>query len=329
MPTSVDAAMADDRPAKQAVRRGMWLDALKRRASTRSGEVPLYVTLAGAEGRDIDMMVDEGLIELTETGAIASKSLRTVIAIESNSDARSQLLEKFYGLEVLPDRFESLIRGDSQIRYPTGRDIEVWRSAVINLDLNQPLVIEQRGDDSVACGLIENVVKIATIQRSTPQEGGWSLLLTLHGALLVRDAEERTKVSRALAHILEVNFAASSAFAERFVGLTGAQPDADWLEGICTIRGTDDDPATEAHRQLTLLMLVPKLIVDRTAGMGWAISVTESAHYGGQGDAPMVTWSIDFSPTSSAGTSGRIASALSSVGNSVSLIEVDGTKVAV
>ena len=56
MATPVDTAMADDRPAKQTIRRDLWLDVIKRRAQSKPDNVYLYATLAGAEGLDIALL---------------------------------------------------------------------------------------------------------------------------------------------------------------------------------------------------------------------------------------------------------------------------------
>lgn len=327
MATPVDNAMADDRPAKQTVRRDLWLDVIRRRAPTRHDNVPLYVTLAGAEGFDIALLVEEGIIELTENGAIADASKSVAIAIESNSDARSQLLSKFFGLEVLPGPFENLIHGASLIRYPTGKNLEIWRSLVINLDLNDPLKLELDGEDLVL-PLIENLVKVATMQRDNAHQDGWTLLLTLHSALVVQSAQVKDAVCGALAKIMEENFSHSDVYAAKFVERVGSTPDASYFGSLCTIRGEYDDPATEVLRQRTLLMLVPKFIVDAAASLGWSVTVGSSAFYGGEGDAPMATWVLDFAPTAKASASARIAASLASVGQTAISIASDGSKAA-
>ena len=96
---------------------------------------------------------------------------------------------------------------------------------------------------------------------------------------------------------------------------------------LCTVRGEDDDPETERLRQRTLLMLVPKLIVDGAASMGWSVTEGPSAFYGGGGDAPMATWVLDFALTAKAGASARIAASLASVGRAAISIDKDGSKV--
>lgn len=325
MTLPVSSAMSDDRPAKQAVRKEFWLDAIKRRASKRPENVPLYVTLAGAEGRDIDLLVDEGFIDLTETGAISESSAGVAIAIESNSDARSSLLGKFFGLEVLHESYENLIRGPSLIRFPGGKDLNIWRSVVINLDLNEPLILDM-DDDRLQLPLVEKLIKVATIQRDKAHPDGWTLLLTLHSALLVSsDARAATCVE--LARVMRENFAHSEAFATTFGSLVGFDPDALYFESLCTLRGEKDDPASETLRQKTLLLLVPKLIVDAAASLGWSVVVSRSAYYGGEGDAPMTTWVLDFGPTAKAGAAGRIALALASLGKDTMSIQKDGTLV--
>ncbi|MDZ7734536.1 MAG: hypothetical protein U5R31_16940 [Acidimicrobiia bacterium] len=272
--------MADDRPSKQTVRQSIWLDVVKRRAPARSADVPLYVTLPGAEGFDIQLLVDEGLLALTETGAISEGSKNVVVAIECKSDARAQLLEKFYGLEVLPERFENLIRGRRRIAYPDGRHLSIWRSLVVNLDLNDPLHLTL-DHGNLACPLVEHyLVKVATMQREVPHEAGWSLLLTLHGTILV-DSKQLTSVCSALAKILDENMKSSEEYATNFAELVGKEADADWLADLCTVKGDADGRNNEEMRQRVILMLVPKLIVEHLTGMGWNVTIGRSAFYGG------------------------------------------------
>jgi hypothetical protein len=326
MATPVDTAMADDRPAKQTIRRDLWLDVIKRRAQSKPDNVYLYATLAGAEGLDIALLIEEGLIDVTETGAIKEASLTVAVAIESNSEARSKLQGKYFGLEVLPEPFENLINGSSLIRYPSGKNLNIWQSLVVNLDLNDPLRLEL-DDGKLVLPLIENLVKVATIQRDRSHQDGWTLLLTLHSSLLVQTAETRAAVCQDLATLMEQNFAHSADYAGTFSAIVGSAPDAEYFESLCTVRGEDDDPETERLRQRTLLMLVPKLIVDGAASMGWSVTEGPSAFYGGGGDAPMATWVLDFALTAKAGASARIAASLASVGRAAISIDKDGSKV--
>jgi hypothetical protein len=283
----------------------------------------LYLTLAGAEGHDISLLVEEGLIRLTETGAIHESSLGAVVAIESRSEARSRLLQKFAGLEVLPDPYESLIGGNSMIRFPNGRNLDIWRSVVVNLDLNEPFEVKMV-NENLEVPLLGRITKVATIQRTDAHDDGWTLLLTLHSTLLV-DASEKLAVCASLESIMDSNMSAASPFADTFTELVGTSPSASHFQSVCTQRGDDDDSGTEVLRQRTLLLLVAKLIVDNSASMGWSVSLERSAYYGGGSEAAMATWVLDFRPTVKAGAANRIVASLSAFGGSAVTIGPDGT----
>src|SRR4051812_9831469 len=94
---SVDDAMAADRPQKSAVR-GLWLEVAIHYSNAYSDdEYPLFLTLSGAEGRDIRLLIDHGLVEVTETGAIAAATKHRVIAVESSGRAAAELQKSFPG----------------------------------------------------------------------------------------------------------------------------------------------------------------------------------------------------------------------------------------
>ena len=82
MPSHVTGAMQSQRPAKDAVRE-LWADIVVRRQEERREKVPLYLTLAGAEGYDIELLIKKGVIEQTKTGAIVDAEDLTVVAVES------------------------------------------------------------------------------------------------------------------------------------------------------------------------------------------------------------------------------------------------------
>src|SRR5262245_37762567 len=89
----VDQAMVEGRPAKQAMR-NLWLDIAKECNQTTPDTIPLYLTLSGAEGHDIQRLIDEGILELTETRSVATGHQSKVVAIEHNPLAVLHLQKK-------------------------------------------------------------------------------------------------------------------------------------------------------------------------------------------------------------------------------------------
>lgn len=92
---AVDRAMNEGRPEK-AIVRSLWLEKVRSyRITYPADTVPLYLTLSGAEGRDIELLAAEGIIRRTEVGAIVEDDQQLVVAIESNTAAvlRLQTIE--------------------------------------------------------------------------------------------------------------------------------------------------------------------------------------------------------------------------------------------
>ena len=114
----VDIAMAEDRLEKRTIR-SLWLDEVKEVARQfPESEVPWYLTLSGAEGRDIQLVIDEGLLSLTEVNSIAEKDQGKIVAVEQNNLAIATLQRKFIGLRIKEVPFHSLIRGEELFKWP-------------------------------------------------------------------------------------------------------------------------------------------------------------------------------------------------------------------
>jgi hypothetical protein len=134
--------MDEERPEK-AIVRSFWLKTvLAYRATYPNDAVPLYLTLSGAEGRDIEALADAGVIRRTEVGGIVAEDQQLVVAIESNAAAVLQLDRKFPGMKILEQPFENLVRSTTLLSWPQGEHIRLCQARVINLDLNAPLRFE-------------------------------------------------------------------------------------------------------------------------------------------------------------------------------------------
>jgi hypothetical protein len=93
--------MAADRPEKATVR-GLWVDEVQRVADGEH-DVPLYLTMPGARGGDIQALIDAGVIDRTETTAIADPGRIRLVAVESSPQAVVELQSHFPGLKILQE----------------------------------------------------------------------------------------------------------------------------------------------------------------------------------------------------------------------------------
>lgn len=100
---SVDRAMDRNRAEKITIRR-LWLHEIRASAENHPGdEVPMYLTLPGAEGRDIQLLVDQGLLRLNEAEVrgIIEEDKGKVVAVEANSQAIIALQKRYPNLKIL------------------------------------------------------------------------------------------------------------------------------------------------------------------------------------------------------------------------------------
>ncbi len=286
------------------------MDEIRHRQAQDRSDVPLYLTLPGALGLDIHRMVSEGLLHLTETGAIADPEDFLVVAIESNSDAASNLSRSFPGLQILRQSVRDVLRGDNVIRLPEGAHLDICRALVVNLDLNSPLHAEEISDDLEFIP-IRTLRKIAHVQEHHRHPEGWSLCLTLHSELVVSDVLA-DRACQYLFDQLTSNFQACPGFKEAFEQVTESKNvSVEEIRSLCTLSGEGADPTTEQARQRFLLIAVAKLIVDQLTGLGWEVQIHHAAFYGGDPAAPMLTWIVRFAPpVSGTATAERICQAL-------------------
>ncbi len=135
----VDLAMLAERIEKKTIR-SLWLAAVKEVAKEHpETDVPWYLTLSGAEAHDIQLLIDEGLLALTEVRSIQEKDQHKVVAVENSNEAILNLQKKLPGLKIKRAPFQSLIRGNDVFAWPEGDDEKYCRAHIVNLDLNDPL----------------------------------------------------------------------------------------------------------------------------------------------------------------------------------------------
>lgn len=284
MQRPVDAAMGEERTEKRTMR-DLWADCVGD-ALQHSGEEPVYLTLCGARGLDIETLVGRGHLHRYPTNpAIRQEDLDKVIAVESRPDAVYELKRRFPGLRVVDRDFSSFVHSESMIAWPTGEHRDFCRARVVNLDLNSPLQIELREGQLVFPQLVW-VEKLARIHAHSPHLN-WTLCLTL-AAQIEWDAEIERKVKVFLAE----NLAALGRFraaAERLLG-------GEMIVGIEQGEGELDLSSLQALDQQHMLMaLVPKKVAQFSTAIGWRIDTRENLRYGGSGErAAMVTWILEF-----------------------------------
>lgn len=285
MPRDVDEAMAAERPEKRTVR-ALWVGEVELAHGSEPPEpVPLYLTMPGAAGGDIQALIDRGAISLTETGAIADAERLRLVAVEHSPSAVVELQRRFPGLKILEQPLHSLLHSTSPITWPRGEHRRLFRAQVVNLDLDSPLAGEvEHGQLSFpALGLVR---KLATLHAVSPYVD-WTLCLTLHGEVAWEGGSEQLACE-----FLAANFGDDVGFSEQARDVLGD----DLHRAICedpTAVGVRDLPA--ADQQRVLMVLVPKRIAFDAHREGWSVDTVENLRYGGtRRRAPMTTWVLRF-----------------------------------
>ena len=273
----IDQAMDARRPAKEAMR-ALWLSEIQRHALQDNG-FPLYMTLPGAEGIDIAMLAEAGLVQLTESGAIAENHKERIIAVERSLPAVLSLQQKFAGLKIIRTEIRDLLAGDNPLRFPQGDQERYCRARVINLDFDKSLSALEK-DAVVEFPLMQWIDKLARIHGVAPRTE-WSLFLTLNGTMNVSaNAGETIRL------FLKENFQRSPEFSQQCRRIFG--------EGLFELlngdQSVDFSVMNAEDQQKVLMAFVPKKIAQLVHGHGWLVRTMRNLMYGGAGAAPMVSW---------------------------------------
>lgn len=277
--------MAAERPEKTTMR-SLWVEEVCRADSTAApARVPLYLTLAGAQGRDIQALVDRGVLELTETGAVENVADVRVVAIERSANALVELAKRFPGLKIIDQSLDALLHSTGALTWPRGEHHQLFRAQVINLDLEEPLKARTQ-EGQLSFPSLALIRKVATIHAAEPCVE-WTLCLTLHGEVAWTQ-EQDTLACRFLAE----NFARD----EQFAADARAALGNDLYEAIATTPASAKVRSrSRAEQQRVLCALVPKRIAYEAHALGWKVTTTENLRYGGSGQrAPMATWIMRF-----------------------------------
>ncbi len=165
---------------------------------------------------------ERGVIRQTETGAIDTRDLRKVYAIESQRDAIAELQTRFPGLRGSPANGFGACKATTQLRWPEGEPLEACRARLLNLDLNASLECRIRSNQ-LTFPVVELIKKIATIQADTDEPPTWKLFLTLDARINWADSDWFRVTPP-----LKANFETEPAFAEATRAFVG-----DDLSGHC------------------------------------------------------------------------------------------------
>ena len=279
----VDLAMEEDRPEKRVIR-NLWLDQVKDIAQENpSSDEPLYLTLPGAEGLDIQLLIENKLISLTEVRSIAEADQGKIVAVESNNQAVLSLQKKFVGLKIKEVDFRSFIHSEGIFSWPEGEDERYCRARVVNLDLNSPLkaeIVEQK----IVFPVLEWIGKLCHIHAKPPRLN-WTLCLTLHGEVTwSKDVDQFTQ------KFLRDNLGREPDFDERCRNFFGADLYTKATGAECL----HFDQLPREDQQKVIMVLVPKLIAGHVHNAGWRVKTEVNLRYGGGEHAPMVTWIFKF-----------------------------------
>jgi hypothetical protein len=281
--SDVDAAMEAARPEKAVVRE-LWWDLIQEHGDQHDyAASPVYVTLCGAEGRDIQMLIDRGFLGLTEVGSIVPEHSSRVVAIESRPQAILTIKEKFPGLRVIEQPIQNIVAGMDLTNWPQGSYQAVCRGLIINLDLNGSLKAAVHADQ-IVFPVIRWVEKFALLHATEPALD-WFLCLTLNASL---DWSEG--VVEGVQAFLRENFDTIDNFAEAARAHFGDELFEQVSQGVANLPTLDSDAC-----QRMLMTLVPKRLAHIVSAQGWRVETRRNLRYGGGDTAPMVTWILRFS----------------------------------
>lgn len=277
----VDRAMSQERPEKSLVR-SFWIEEIVQ-ASIQYDleEEPLYLTLSGAEGRDISLLVDAGVLRLTEAGGIVTEDQSKIVAIEADSAAALSLQRSFPALKILDKQLSDLVRGSQIYNWPERKDRGYFRARVVNLDFDKPLAATS--ETEITFPAISWINKLAHLHAE--ESKSWCLLLTFHAEL-----HWDSKVCQFVQSFLSENFRREAEFRDSCHNLLGRT----LCSQICASDLFNFSNLSAEMQQKILMILVPKLITNLVHQQGWKIRTQRNLRYGGGNTAPMVTWVIQF-----------------------------------
>ena len=276
--------MMEDRSEKRTMR-GIWIKEVGLAAEQHpNSDVPWYLTLCGGEGKDIELLINEGLISLTEVNSIAEQDQGKIVAIENNIRGIAKLQKRFTGLRIKEVNYQDLTRGDSAFNWPAGEDEKYCRAHVVNLDLNQPLRGVLGNNNAPKFPVLSWVHKLCRLHEKFPQID-WTLCLTLHGELVWPD-----EVNEWTRQFLAENLNREIEFSNSCRNFLGENLFAEILR-TSPFNFKDLDRVSQ---QKIVMIMVPKYITNSLHSLGWRVHTERNLRYGEGDHAPMVSWILKF-----------------------------------
>lgn len=278
----IDKAMFCNQPEKNFMRR-LWVDEIQKIEEDGYNEnFPLYLTMPGITGGELELLLERGILNRTETGAICEEDFHKIVALESSSNVQVELRRKYPGLNILQMPVQSLIRGDNQRKFPDNKnEINYCKARVINLDLNEPIGVEESRDE-LSISVIQWIKKFCVFHKEA--EIDWSLYLTLHGDL-IWNSNVNTQVIKFLVDNCNND--------EEFKSLLKSHLGDDITQSIFDGQ-IDFTTIDRGEKQKVAMVLIPKLLVKFAVNEGWIIETILNYAYEGGNGAPMVTWIFKF-----------------------------------
>jgi hypothetical protein len=275
--------MGDNRADKATVR-DFWVDVVAAADADETGP-PLYLTLPGAWGLDVERLVEAGIVRLAENGAILEEDAWKVVAVESNNDAFLTLKKRLPGLRVLNENIRGILASTGPLTWPRGEHLRWCRAHVVNLDLSSTLRCERDEQQGLIFPTVQLIWKIAHLHLRKPSLD-WVLCLTV-AAAIDWPKEDCELVQR----FLRENFMREDKFANDSQAFLGT----DLFDAIVADEALDMNALTREEQQSLLMVFVPKKIVADTYAQGWRITTTRNLRYGGLGGSQrMASWVIEF-----------------------------------
>lgn len=252
-----------------------------RAKSTWDESSPLYLTLCGAEGKDIQAAIEAEIISSNEVGGIATEDLSTCVAVERDSEAVLSLQRKFPGLSIVEHDLDTIVSGPSLTAWPKEHRNN-GRSRVINMDLNGSFRARANAAAS-SFPIARQIEKFAQLHAIDPAID-WSLYLTVNATI---DWNQQTWIH--VRRILSQNMQRNVDFAAGLSRVCCAEVFEKISSESCPV-----DELSPQDRQGVLMAFIPKAVCQSLPD-GFTMNVLQSIRYGGEsGVAPMVSLIIDF-----------------------------------
>ena len=269
--------------------RGFWLEEAKAYSERYPDDTyPLFLTLPGPAAHDVRLLINQGLLELTESGAVAEDQQFRVVCIERDGMAVAELNRRFPGMKIIEGTVEDLLAWQSQFAWPPRRDRRLFRARVVNLDLDNALVARP-ADGLVVFPVIEVIRKLLELH-STPPRLRWTLCLTLHGEI-----PWRGEVAESAQAFVRENLGRDGEFR---VHATRALTQ-DFVERLVAANTIDFRDLHREEQQRFLMVFVPKKIAQVVQNLGWRLVTKHNFRYGTPPSAPMAAWILEFIPAAS------------------------------